>query len=267
MAKYTTLLRDIILMKSGEDSITKAINSSDARKWLFDEELPWYNTVVENRLKTKIMRHYAMREIGFETAGLFKFEFNNSLYELLPKYNLMYAQLEKENFDILDDYYKMYKGTESEESGKEGNQNKTATDDDSIIKTGTENYSNSSNENSDIDTKNTTRVSDTPQNSLASIENNTYLSSATIQDNKGGTTSNANDSGENASNSSENRKRTNTDATNYSENQNRVKSDFSSESGHLGGSYADAIQNFVNAYVDLDKALILELRDNFMQIF
>lgn len=60
----------------------------------FDFEMTEYPIFDENYrdiLNEKILHHYYMDEIGFETAPLFRFYLNTKLNEIMPFYNTLYA--------------------------------------------------------------------------------------------------------------------------------------------------------------------------------
>jgi hypothetical protein len=62
---------------------------------IFDEK---YRPVLER----KILKHFYMREIGFETVGLFKMKLNNKMNEIMPYYNKLYES-ELFEYDPLED--------------------------------------------------------------------------------------------------------------------------------------------------------------------
>lgn len=55
---------------------------------LFDTEnkYPIWDENYRETLNTKIYEHYALRQIGFETFGRFKFELNKRMREIMPYY-------------------------------------------------------------------------------------------------------------------------------------------------------------------------------------
>ena len=71
MSKYTTELR--YLIQSGFD--------------LGLRNYPIFDENYRSKLNEKILNHYYMREIGFETAGLFKRYLNVKMEEIMPYYN------------------------------------------------------------------------------------------------------------------------------------------------------------------------------------
>lgn len=63
-------------------------------------EYPIFDEAYRPILNKKILDHYNFYEIGFETAGLFKFNLNTKLNEIMPYYNQLYKS-ELLKFDAL----------------------------------------------------------------------------------------------------------------------------------------------------------------------
>lgn len=155
MSKYTTQLRYIIEME-------------------FDlglKDYPIFDETYRSVLNKKLIDHYYFREIGFETAELFKRFLNRSMNEIMPYYNQLYESVnvfkEKNPFEdknITESSNRKNKGTSSQ--------------------TGT-----GTTTSEDLDVR-----SDTPQSMLAigDIKNNTYASDASW-DNANATSSSTND--------------------------------------------------------------------------
>lgn len=155
MSKYTTQLRYIIEMD-------------------FDlglKDYPIFDEAYRNVLNKKLIDHYYFREIGFETAELFKRFLNRSMNEIMPYYNQLYESVSKfkeknpfEDKNITESSNRKNKGTSSQ--------------------TGT-----GTTTSEDLDVR-----SDTPQSMLAigDIKNNTYASDASW-DNANATSTSSND--------------------------------------------------------------------------
>mgnify|MGYP001604760735 FL=1 len=95
-----------------------------------------------------------MREIGFETVGLFKFKLENKLNEIMPYYNQLYLS-ERMEFDPLANTNYTREGNRKNEAN--GNTNGTS--------------------------KNIDKYSETPQSGLDDVETGRYLTTADIVDN------------------------------------------------------------------------------------
>lgn len=74
MAQFTATLRRIV--ESGYD--------------LGLDQYPIFDESYRQGLNDKIIEHYYFREIGLETAGLFKRFLNRKMNEIMPYYNQMY---------------------------------------------------------------------------------------------------------------------------------------------------------------------------------
>ena len=100
MSKYTTEVRYICEYYAG---LTKSTGYEDideivekARHKIFSN-YPIFDENHRAELEKKILKHYYMREIGFETPALFKLYLNNRMAEIMPYYNKLY---ESETFEF-----------------------------------------------------------------------------------------------------------------------------------------------------------------------
>ena len=156
MSKYTTELRYLCEMEYdyGQNSYP-----------IFDEN---YRAT----LNKKIENHYYVREIGFETAGLFKLYYTSLMNEIMPKYNILYEAQAKllANLDNLFDNVDL-KETSTRELDQEGSSSSTG--------------------NSSTTSNGKNLFQDTPQGSLdtTSIDNQSWATNLTLDEASGGTTS------------------------------------------------------------------------------
>ena len=94
MAKYTTTIKTLV-----ENNFDFGLKSYP----IFDENY-------RDTLNNKIINHYYENEIGFETAGLFKFYLNQKMNEIMSYYNVLYENQNKilddifDNVDIKEDF-------------------------------------------------------------------------------------------------------------------------------------------------------------------
>lgn len=94
MAKYTTTIKTLI-----DNNFDFGLKSYP----IFDENY-------RDTLNNNILYHYYENEIGFETAGLFKFYLNQKLNEIMPYYNKLYDNQNKilnsmfDNVDIKEEF-------------------------------------------------------------------------------------------------------------------------------------------------------------------
>ena len=211
MSKYTTQLRYLI-----DTNFNFGLNEYP----IFDEN---YRAI----LNKKILDHYRFREIGAETAGLFKHYLNTTLNEIMPYYNVLYTnQLAMIGKDIFTNYSL----TEELERNADGTSSSSSNS-----------SSSGTGESKNVD-------SDTPQGAIlnSDVNNYEYATSANISDNSN--SNSINDSSTVASNNTENYiKRTygNIGVRNYAED--------------LGA----LAKNLMN----IDLEIINKLQDCFMQIY
>ena len=123
-----------------------------------DEGFPIWEESHRPELEKKIIEHYWMRQIGFETPGRFKFELNKKLREIMPYYVELYKTT-KFQYNPIENY----------------NMNEDSED---ISK-------NTSNENSE----NVNRFSETPQGRIENLDDG-FLTSATKDTGKNDSSSN-----------------------------------------------------------------------------
>lgn len=149
MSTYTTQLRYII--ESGFDIGLKTY--------------PIFNENYREQLNNKIIEHYYFREIGLETAELFKRFLNRKMNEIMPYYNKLYnsESIKIDPITRIDMWETLNRSDNGEFNG-------TMQD----------------------NTNNFNIYSDTPQGTLstAEIQANTYASSASKDENTENTTTN-----------------------------------------------------------------------------
>lgn len=294
MSKYTTELRFICESYNNLDESVGLSNVNTvidkALPKLFDFDFPIFDENYRKQLEHKIVRHFYLREIGFETVGVFKFYLENKLNEIMPYYNRIYNAYLLD-IDPLSNYRSKKLGSNNQLSD-----NKTNTIDNRETKQTNTNKSNSNDIRTDNLSQNekhtsadtfgnndrsfvTNLHSDTPQGSLQNVENESYLSTAeknnTIhwQDtvtktnhnstiNNTGTVKNTNDATANSELSG--------NTTNTSNTVNNIKStnDYVEVvTGYSGISAIALIKEYTTKLDKVDMLVIEELEELFMQIF
>lgn len=163
---YTTELRYIcesyagLTESTGYNNVENIINKALPK--IFDFNFPIFDEEYRTVLETKIVKHYYTREICEETVGLWKLRLNTKMNEIMPYYNKLYMAWSV-------DFNPLYDTDITTEHTLDNESTQTTTG------------------------KSTDRYSDTPQGSLQNIEDNTYLTNATIVDNNASGTSNSTD--------------------------------------------------------------------------
>lgn len=94
MAKYTTLVRSICEAKGGFDEEMGAshVDTVIGVAWndIFTTQCTFFDEAYRPVLCKKILKHYYMKEIGYETVGLWQMAMNRKLEEIMPYYNQLY---------------------------------------------------------------------------------------------------------------------------------------------------------------------------------
>ena len=110
MSSYTMTLKEILEMWSANESYDLKSLIENGRKKLFDFDYPIFDENYRAVLETNFIRKFLMREIGFETEGLFKvnletwlminMDYYNSYFESnLLKYNPLENTSMKTNYN------------------------------------------------------------------------------------------------------------------------------------------------------------------------
>lgn len=286
MATYTTELRTLI-----ENGFDIGLTS-----------YPIFDETYRQTLNAKIIEHYFFREIGFETAELFKRVINRTMHEIMPYYNQLYnSQLIEfdpmQNFDKTEEHKRgtntntKFDGwandSETENgktvnSGRQTGKTNTATTDTAHgtnVTTGT-----ITTVNNDINVD-----SDTPQGmlSIGDIKNNTFASSAKMAD--GTTRVTYDENGKNFTVTTDSTDTANgvTDTLQQTENTTTLENSRAAEgksgtnteqkqnewiTAHFYGksegvSYSEMLLKFRETFINIDMQIIDELETCFMQIF
>ena len=180
--------------KTEDEKIKISDLAKEGHTKIFDFSYPLSKNIDKDNFEIMILNKFLQRRIGFETFTAFKIQLNVKLNEIMPKYNKLFDALE--NWDIFND------GEIIERNGLETTTNKT---------TNTLTNTSSTSTDSNDSQINDRRHSDTPQNNLGNVQNGTYVTDYTYENNTNTNTINSNDTS-----TSEGSGNSNTD-NNYSE--------------------------------------------------
>lgn len=278
MAKYTTLLRSICESVSG---LTESAGNDDtdsviatARPLIFNFTYPVIaNVTPKEELETKILRHYYFREIGFETYGQWKFYLQTRMNEIMPYYNQLYqSAVDMAEFNPFEDVNYERKiekrgddklknsGTDtiSRRNERNGNETNTRTYDDYEVER--------------VPNLNNTRLySDTPQGSISrmDVDNNAYLTNATINKDTGKETT--------TTNGTITDEKVTTGLTDVGQDTTThgkiATTEFNSDvtetvKGKMGNAqYAEVLEKLRKTFINIDMRIINDLSDLFMNIY
>lgn len=211
MSMYTTELRYIcesyagLTESAGYNNIENVIKKALPK--IFDFDFPIFDEDYRTVIETKIIKHYYTREISQETVGLWKLRLNTKMNEIMPYYNQLYKAWSV-------DFNPLYDTDITTEHTLDNESTQTTTG------------------------KSTDRFSDTPQGSLQNIENNTYLSNATIVDSNASGTSNSTDE--------------------YLEK-------ITGKRGSM--SYSKMLDEYRESLINIDSMIIVDLKDLFFKLW
>lgn len=286
MSKYTTELRYLI-----ENDFDIGLKNYP----IFDENY-------RELLNQKIINHYYFREIGMETAELFKRYLNTTMCEIMPYYNQLYKSellefnpfynvdktiVSDKNNNSVSDFIGNTTGKNQQNADTENTQTNNGKQQTTTAATSVgESVGNS--KGSGKTTNKSKRVSsDTPQGflSINSIDNETYASAAemangetvnefTVNDTKA-TSSNSENGTTDQTNVAETKAKGNTtsNATTETDTANKTTSnDFENYVSHVigkseGETYSEMLLKFRDTFLNIDMMIIDELKTCFMMIY
>lgn len=124
MARYTIELRNVGNL-FGEEEVKKWFSNYELSDFLTPDEIVVINergTWTKERLANKIYNHYFMREIGFETPGLFRIRVESTMQELMEEYlPLIYSAAIKYDPLVNVDFTETYTGSGNSNSTSNNN--------------------------------------------------------------------------------------------------------------------------------------------------
>ena len=242
MSKYTTELRFICESKAGlsESVGFNQIDDVISNSWnkIFDN-FPIFDESYRSVLCSKILKHYYTREISAETVGLWQLWLNTRMGEIMPYYNKLYESALLE-FDPFKDtnYSRNHGGTFTGDTRRNGRSDVSV--DNSVTSNGTSNSKN--------------LFSDTPQGAITNIENESYLTNATL----------IKDTDTNTTNTDGNSTTQNTETTGITNTDNWIETIVGKQSTV---SYSKLLQEFRDTFLNIDVMIINDLSDLFMNLW
>ena len=242
MSKYTTELRFICESKAGLSNSVgfNQIDDVISNSWnkIFDN-FPIFDESYRSVLCSKILKHYYTREISAETVGLWQLWLNTRMGEIMPYYNKLYesALLEFDPFKDVN-YSRNHGGTFTGDTRRNGRSDVSV--DNSVTSNGTSNSKN--------------LFSDTPQGAITNIENESYLTNATL----------IKDTDTNTTNTDGNSTTQNTETTGVTNTDNWIETIVGKQSTV---SYSKLLQEFRDTFLNIDVMIINDLSDLFMNLW
>ena len=242
MSKYTTEVRFICESKAGLSNSVGFNNIDDviSNSWnkIFDN-FPIFDESYRSVLCSKILKHYYTREISAETVGLWQLWLNTRMGEIMPYYNKLYESALLE-FDPFKDtnYSRNHGGTFTGDTVRNGRNEIDVNN--SVTSNGTSNSKN--------------LFSDTPQGAITNIENESYLTNATL----------IKDTDTNKTDTKGNSTTQNTETTGITNTDNWIETIVGKQSTI---SYSKLLQEFRDTFLNIDVMIINDLSDLFMNLW
>lgn len=291
MSKYTTELRYICEAQAGRtesvdyNSVASVIEA--ARIHIFNFTYPYYDAEQKQRTETNILRHFYTMEIGEETYGLWKMRLEDKMNIIMPYYVKMFetAALEFDPLVDVDLRETLDEDTASHSEGtsnvtnssvqNDNNSSEVITDQDDSV-TRTHSAFNSDNRSGNDETKN--KYSETPQGSIQNLENDRYLTNASInnsestEDSEGVTSEVSGDISTHdvQVNTTCDASRVNTgvnEGSNSSNDTGRRNYEKVTKGKTAGRSYSEMVEAYRNTVLRIDSMICDELSDLFMLIW
>lgn len=246
----------------------------------FDLGLKDYPIFDENyraTLNGKIIDHYYFREIGQETAGLFRFYLNRTMNEIMPYYNQLYKSellefnpLYNVDHTLTSDKANTLNSSRADSSQSHGNGTTENTS------SGITNDSNSSTatSTSNSEDKNKNVHSDTPQGLLAidNIDDEVYASTADYSKNEANSTSNSVGNSMHNGTTQSTQAGTNSNDVTMQSSGNSLQNGMENYISHVVGkegteTYSEMLIKFRETFLNIDMMIINELKDLFMNVY
>lgn len=246
----------------------------------FDLGLKDYPIFDENyraTLNGKIIDHYYFREIGQETAGLFRFYLNRTMNEIMPYYNQLYRSellefnpLYNVDHTLTSDKANTLNSSRADSSQSHGNGTTENTS------SGITNDSNSSTatSTSNSEDKNKSVHSDTPQGLLAidNIDDEVYASTADYSKGEAESTSNSVGNSMHNGTTQSTQAGTNSNDVTMQSSGNSLQNGMENYISHVVGkegteTYSEMLIKFRETFLNIDMMIINELKDLFMNVY
>lgn len=279
MSKYTTEVRFICEQKAGLEGSVGASDVDEvlSKSWnkVVTSNFAIFDEAYREKLVSKVLKHYYLREIGAETVGVWMLWMNTKFEEIMPYYNQLYesAKLKFEPFYDVDYTRSSQRDVTETEHGSYENKGQTQSDGSSTDtgKTGNTRTGKTTEVGSTGGTSKDL-YSDTPQGALTGVDNETYLTNARKVTESGNSNTDVDETVTDAGTSEV--KGVNSQTVNSSLNNTNAKSgekgDTFSEDvrGKMsGGSYSKMLIEYRDTFINIDILVVDEFKDLFFGLW
>lgn len=262
MSKYTTEVRFICETEAGysENQGASNVDAVIEKSWskIFGD-FPIYDEKYRKVLCCKILKHFYLREIASETAGIWKMWLTERMNMIMPYYNQLYESATlKFNplYDVEFNTTHTLKDAGTNSSTLHGEDSNTRTDNLSSLRTDNLKHTDESNQ--------WNKFSDTPQGALTGVESGEFLTDARNITDKG----NSSDSGTQKVDNTGTQANTGTSDTNSTGTYSSLKDYTEHVQGKRGGaSYAKMLMEYRDSMINIDQMVMNELKDLFFLLW
>lgn len=279
MSKYTTEVRFIcenaagMLESAGYSGIDSILDRAIPSVFSFD--FPIFDEAYRNVLCRKILKHYYTREICAETVGLWKLWLDTRMNEIMPYYNQLYKSELIEFNPLYDVDVTTNSKRDNDTTGTEDYSNTkdiVGSSETNTERTSVENGERNTNANSVGEGEGLDLHSDTPQGPLHNVEAGEYLSDARKTTGSDSRTDTSNTTDVNNVVDNGNAKNDTTSNETASGNHNRTAKTteeyLNTVKGKQGSSsYSKLLKEFRETFLNIDKMIIDELGDLFINLW
>lgn len=252
-----------------QPELTRKERIEIGRQKLFDFDYPFYDDKLKSEFETKLINHFYLREIGFETMGSFKFFLDEYLNLNMPYWNKMFlANLEE--FPIFDDTNytidEKQKLLNSVDTNINANRDETSNQSKKVDQTDVRNKNTQDTGNTNGFNRNI--YSDTPQKDLKITSNGDgtglmgYATNVTENLERENTSSTGNETNNDKTNqnTSNNVTEKETKTTNIDKDQNQDKDTLTIYKGKKGNTdYADLLEKYRKSVWNIEKMIFREM--------
>lgn len=264
MSSYTMTLKEVLdFLTLNEDGSTRD-RIENGRTKLFDFDYPIFDPDYKKVFETHFIRKFYMREIGFETEGLFKFQLETWLLINMSYFNKLF-QSELLQFDV----FKNTKMDVTNTKTAERSQSQTGSADATSTNTSSQDTTQDSDSTVNQDNFNRQLESNTPDNRLTITTNDgqgviEYASSIEENNENNSQTSTANSTASTDSTS----KDTNTANSTVDSEINETEDYIESRVGKVGNdSYSKMLQEYRDTFLRIENKIFSEMQELFMMVF
>ena len=263
MSKYTTQVRFICEQKAG---LGGSVGASDvdevlSKSWnkIVTSNFAIFDEAYREKLVSKVLKHYYLREIGAETVGVWMLWMNTKFEEIMSYYNQLYesAKLKYEPFYDVDYVRKSVRDVGITESNKATGENSTDSSSTSVGHSSSVDSGTSSSENRDL-------YSDTPQGSLTGVESESYLTSAR-KISESDTSRNEGTSDSNDSVTGKSSGKSSSESSGKKDSNDVFDESVKGKMG--GGSYSKMLIEYRDTFINIDMMIIDEFKDLFFNLW